>query len=457
MTGKGGTLRGELGLIGLFDLGQLLLLNGANGCLSVTDGDSRGYLYFAHGRIVNAVDDTLAEGEAAAYRLFGWSQGTFEFRPENVPGDPLIQVSGDALMLEAARRLDEAGLSTGPAGGAIERLREHHGAFTALREAFRQLADEAGRRSPVFDGGLSALRLDALGRATDRLILRPGHRSWHCSHGAWQTLADGALAPADYDAIRAELMALSQPSERAADDGWPRRLPLATGVTLGIERAATPEGELLQVRPIEMAAPDPGILDGDRATLDSVLALNDALIFAVSDDAAVARRLLHALIASRIASGPEPVLVIGDDSTYRHAAGATPVVPARGGEIARMLGAFERVTVAIDPALGADPPRAASLQNAGLILAGATGPDPARAVSRWLLAVAGTEPGARASLAGRDLLVVWGDGEPDDERALAFRLWSPPPRDRAQLMSGETVAFDPGSGPPRLKVVRPQS
>jgi len=457
MKAEAGGLRGELGLIGLFDLGQLLLLNGAEGRLAITNGDSKGYLYFARGRIVNAVDESLAEGEAAAYRLFTWREGAFEFRPEHVPGEALIQVSGDALMLEAARRLDEAGLATGPSGGTIERLREHQGAFTALREAFRQLADEAGRRMPVIEGGLSALRLDALGRATDRLILRPGHLSWHCSRGVWQTLETGVLARVDYDAVRAELMALSQPVERAADDGWPRRLPLATGVTLGIGRVATPDGEILQLRPIEMAPPDPAILDGDRATLESTLALDDPLVLTVAEDAAVARRLLHALIAWRIASGPEPVVVIGDDATYRHPANTVLVVPARGGEVARMLASFERVTVAIDPALGADPPRAVALAGAGLILAGTTGPDPARAVSRWLLSIAGDESRARASLAGRDLLVVWGDGEPDDERSLAFRLWSPKERDRAQLASGEPVPNEPGAGPPRLTVVRPQS
>ena len=308
---------------------------------------------------------------------------------------------------------------------------------------------------------LSALSPEQLIHATDRLILRPRHPIWQRSHGTWQSVATAPLPRADYEATRADLVARSHPIEPADEDGWPRRLPLPTGTTLGVERIATPDGELLQLRAIELAAPDPAALDGDRTTLESALAHDDALILAASDDAAVARRLLHALIAWRIASGPEPVLLIGDDGTYRHAPTATPIVRQRTGDIARLLVSFERATVAIDPALGCEPPRAASLIGAGLILAGATGPDPARTVSRWLLALAGNEPAARGSLGGRDLLVAWGEGDADDGRSIPFRLWTPAPRERAQLATGETVALDPAASgkadPPRLKVVRPQA
>ena len=58
-----GAFSGELGLIGLFDLGQLLMLNRATGVLSATDGPRRGALYFRDGRIVNAVDDERREGD----------------------------------------------------------------------------------------------------------------------------------------------------------------------------------------------------------------------------------------------------------------------------------------------------------------------------------------------------------------------------------------------------------
>jgi len=307
---------------------------------------------------------------------------------------------------------------------------------------------------------LSLLRPEQLIHATDRLILRPRHPIWQRSHGTWRSLETGPLPRPDYEAVRTDLVARSHAVDPTAEDGWPRRLPLPAGTTLGIERITTPDGELLQLRAIDLPAPDPAVLDGDRTTLGSTLAQDDALIFAASDDAAIARRLLHALIAWRIASGPEPVLLLGDEGTYRHAPAATPIVRPRTADIARLLTSFERATVAIDPALGGDPPRAASLIGAGLILAGATGPDPARAVSRWLLALAGNEPAARASLSGRELVVAWGEGDADDERSLPFRLWTPATREHAQLATGETVSQDPDgtgkAGPPRLKVVRPR-
>lgn len=304
---------------------------------------------------------------------------------------------------------------------------------------------------------LSPLQPEKLSDATDRLVLRPRHLIWQRFQGAWQTLDPRALKQTDYEGIREDLVARSHALDRSDSNGWPRRLPLPAGTTLCVERIVTTDGELLQLRPIELPAPDPAILDGDRGSLESTLTNDDAVIVAASDDAATARRLLHALISWRVASGPEPVLLIGEDHTWRHAPGSTPIVPVRASEIARLLASFERATVAIDPALGSYPPRATALTGAGLILAGATGPDPARTVSRWLLALAGDEPAARASLAGRDLLVAWSDGDSGDERSLPFRLWTPAARDRAHLAAGETVAADPAAASPRLKVVRPQA
>ena len=50
-------LEGDLRVISLFDLGQLLRLNGATGCLAIEDGDRKGALYFDGGELINAVDD----------------------------------------------------------------------------------------------------------------------------------------------------------------------------------------------------------------------------------------------------------------------------------------------------------------------------------------------------------------------------------------------------------------
>src|SRR6185436_15938589 len=163
---------GELGLLSLFDLGQLLQMNGASGCLTIVVGKKRGSLFFENGRVVNALDDARLEGEEAAYRLFTWKHARFEFRAEPFTGNGLIEVSTEALMLEAARRMDEAGAPAGESG-AEERLLEHQQAFGALREVFQNLASEA-RAADAVIGRAAATDLAALKRADDLLLLRPG-------------------------------------------------------------------------------------------------------------------------------------------------------------------------------------------------------------------------------------------------------------------------------------------
>ena len=57
MPPKVGGFTGELGLVSVFDLGQLLSMNGATGRLIMSRDDKRGVLYFENGQVVNAVDD----------------------------------------------------------------------------------------------------------------------------------------------------------------------------------------------------------------------------------------------------------------------------------------------------------------------------------------------------------------------------------------------------------------
>src|SRR5690349_20942538 len=104
MAAEAPILSGELGLLSLFDLSQLLMLNGATGELSVLHEGARGFFYFERGQIVIAIDDQFREGEGAAYHLFTWKTGTFEFRALPPTGSRAIQESTEGLMMEAARR-----------------------------------------------------------------------------------------------------------------------------------------------------------------------------------------------------------------------------------------------------------------------------------------------------------------------------------------------------------------
>ncbi|MGD2215835.1 MAG: tetratricopeptide repeat protein [Gemmatimonadales bacterium] len=157
-------IKGSLKEASLPDVLQLLTMGGKTGCLSVTDRQSFGYIYFEEGRIIYAsllnrrdrigdilvreavisreqldaaieeqsaardgrrlgeilkdsgyIDgDTLHKWvryqiEEAVYHLFTWSQGTFYFEPGQRPDREQILVSIDpeSLLLEGARRVDE--------------------------------------------------------------------------------------------------------------------------------------------------------------------------------------------------------------------------------------------------------------------------------------------------------------------------------------------------------------
>lgn len=163
-------LTGELGPLSLFDLAQLFLLSGTSGTLHVHSSGRNGFFRFERGQIWNAVDERLAEGEEAAYRLFAWRAGTFEFRIEQPTGDRTIHDSTDGLMLEAARRLDEAGV-TESGESVTATLQARAGRFEKLREAFHRIALAA--RAGV-GSGAEGSRFSALRSEGDALLYRPG-------------------------------------------------------------------------------------------------------------------------------------------------------------------------------------------------------------------------------------------------------------------------------------------
>src|SRR5919202_1644117 len=159
-------IRGSLKEASLPDVLQLLAMGKKTGCLSVTDRNNFGYVYFDKGRIcyasiVNRRDrlgDILVKGglisqeqldaavelqgkqrdkrlgeilvamaaisredlhqqmrvqiEEAVYFLFTWSQGTFNFEPDIRPEeqDFLVSINPESLLLEGARRVDGWGM-----------------------------------------------------------------------------------------------------------------------------------------------------------------------------------------------------------------------------------------------------------------------------------------------------------------------------------------------------------
>jgi tetratricopeptide (TPR) repeat protein len=159
-------IKGSLREAGLADVCQLLSIGRKTGCLSVTDRSRFGQIYFDGGRVTFAtivnrrdrlgdmlvrsgaltdeqlrsavdaqaeqpdqrlgrilldrglidretLDRTLEKQiEEAVYYLFTWERGSFFFEPDKRPdpGELLISVNPESLLLEGARRVDEWGL-----------------------------------------------------------------------------------------------------------------------------------------------------------------------------------------------------------------------------------------------------------------------------------------------------------------------------------------------------------
>src|SRR5713101_7358226 len=92
----------------LWDLVQIECLARKHRVVRVTTVGNVGYLYFDGGNIVHAA--TLEqEGEAAAFEMLQWNQGTFESCDRGWPASPSITISWQALLLRAAQIKDEQG------------------------------------------------------------------------------------------------------------------------------------------------------------------------------------------------------------------------------------------------------------------------------------------------------------------------------------------------------------
>jgi hypothetical protein len=90
----------------LADLVQLECLARSNQVFRVTSGHVVGYLFFGAGELVHAIAGDLS-GEAAAYEILGWSDGTFEACRLEAPERPSISLPWQALLLQAAQAKDE--------------------------------------------------------------------------------------------------------------------------------------------------------------------------------------------------------------------------------------------------------------------------------------------------------------------------------------------------------------
>lgn len=104
-------LEGKLDFISLADIFQILGGNNGTGVLQLnTPHDPYpGLIYFIDGNPVNASCVGLS-GLRALHALFGWVEGRFEFREEEVRTSRLIKQSRMQIVLDAMRMLDDGTL-----------------------------------------------------------------------------------------------------------------------------------------------------------------------------------------------------------------------------------------------------------------------------------------------------------------------------------------------------------
>ena len=411
-------IAGELGLLSLFDLGQLLSLNGATGELAIESEGRKGYLYFAEGRIVNAVDEQLREGEDSAYRVFAWKSGRFEFRPEAPGSSAPISMHSEALMLEAARRMDESapGGPTAEAGGEAGKLRRRQGEMEALRAAFHDAARDAADRGA--GRGEPATPIEGGGRPDDRTVFRPGHPVRMRIQGAWREARDAALGAAEYAEMSRRMLG------GAGEDGAWVVTRLAGGVSWGVERVREHGGESLWLRPVELPAPEPGRLTGSLEELERLWGTSDGLLLVGGSEADAAQQALHAIVASRTTVADVTMLVT-DGPVYRHLEGHGVLCEVPPRELASALRGTRPSWLALDVDAPLPDASLAALAAVRLIVTRVAGANPTSWVARWLAGLgAADRRTAEAFLANSGVVAVWSEGVVNMGQPIPVRVWA---------------------------------
>lgn len=413
-------LSGELGLLSLFDLGQLFLLNGATGELCVIRDGRRGYLYFDRGQIVNALDDEYHEGDGAAYRLFTWKTGTFEFRAQPPTGARAVTEGTEALMLEAARRMDELGLGE---AGEEAKLKQRANALDALREVFQSVAIEAGAGEAGGPG--AGPPLARLAGPDDALLLRPGRPARLRAGGAWSDAGGAPLEPAAYEQLRSRVLEPAPGPATSAGE------PARTCVTAGddgrryvVTRLAG-EHEALWVRLADAPPPALADLPGGEAIAAQLAGAAGLLVVAAPAPAA-ADAFFHACVGHLAATRDDTLLLVAAPGRWLVGDGAGAVVRADARGAAAALRACGPGCAAYDVAhagLSAD-----ALGAAPLVVAGVVAPEPGAALGAWRVrAGRAAGDGLEALLERAGTAVAFASSTGADARLVLVRIEPVPP------------------------------
>ncbi len=102
-------LRGQIDQIGLSSILVVLEMERKTGILLVERPERTARLFLRRGRIIRAdTDQSRLTGQPAVYEALTWTTGSFDFLTGDIGGVDEIQASTTYLLIEGARRFDEA-------------------------------------------------------------------------------------------------------------------------------------------------------------------------------------------------------------------------------------------------------------------------------------------------------------------------------------------------------------
>jgi hypothetical protein len=103
-------MQGALDLIGLSSILMILEIERKTGILLLEQPQTAARLFIRKGRIIRAEMDApnACSGTTAVYAALTWNTGRFDFLVGDVGGIDDIQASTAFLLMEGARRVDEA-------------------------------------------------------------------------------------------------------------------------------------------------------------------------------------------------------------------------------------------------------------------------------------------------------------------------------------------------------------
>jgi len=93
--------------MGLAEVLQMFCLSNRSGQITFRSGESYGFIYLQHGRVLHSMCGVI-EGEEAIYRMLNWPAGGFSLDQDILPHKKTVTLTWEQLLFEGARRADGA-------------------------------------------------------------------------------------------------------------------------------------------------------------------------------------------------------------------------------------------------------------------------------------------------------------------------------------------------------------